>query len=369
MHSHIFRDLYDAKGPFATALIDVAHDSENGAREHELRVRAACDQLTELGAPQDVVDTVSERLGEQVNEPAPVARLVVATHDGVRYDEVAALQADEPVATWAPLPDLGAWIGHRDSVVTFVLALVDHVGGDVSVHVSDAPEAEEESTVGGDTNVVHQTGTGGWAALRFQHRTEKTWRDNADAVVEEITAHVRAGHHLVLLAGDPQSVALVRKGLESVPANVVELSSGNRAEDGGDEAMDEAIRDALQEHVVSRRLSLIHELQEREGRDYAVATGVDDIAGAFVLGQVETLLIDPRAAAQTTLDLAAHPGLQLGTEAFDEPLRADLALIAAAVFTDAAVTVTSQRALGGVPAAALLRWDTEGGSRSDSEPE
>src|SRR3712207_4888199 len=114
MRTHTFRDLYDAKGPFATALIDVAHDSENGAHEHELRARAACERLAELGATQEVVDAVSERLAEQVNQPAPVARLVVATPDGVTYDEVAALRDDTPVATWAALPDLGAWIGRSE---------------------------------------------------------------------------------------------------------------------------------------------------------------------------------------------------------------------------------------------------------------
>lgn len=356
MRTHTFRDLYEAKGPFASVLIDVGHDTEDGARQHELRVREACDRLTELGAPREAVDAVAERLGELVSQPAPVARLVVATSDGVRHDEVASLQVDQPVATWAPLPDLGAWIGHRDSVVTFVLAVVDHIGGDVSVHVSDTPQADEQSTVGGETQLVRQTGTGGWAALRFQHSTEKVWKDNADAVVDEVTSHVRAGHHLVLLAGDPQSVSLVRAGLESVPATVVELSSGSRAEDGGEDAMAEAIREALREHVVSRRVSLVHELQERRGRDYAVATGIAEVAEAFVRGQVETLLIDPAAAAETTLDVSAHPGLQLGAESFDEPLRADLALVAAAVLTDAAVSVASQRSLA-APAAALLRWD------------
>ena len=357
MRTHTFRDLYDSKGPFATALVDVSHDSETGAQAHELRVRAAIDELTRLGAPQEVVAAVAERLGEQVSQPAPIARLVVASPDGVRYDEVATLRVDQPVATWAPLPDLGTWIGHRDSVVTFVLAVVDHVGGDVSVHVSDAPQAEEESSVGGETQFVHQTGVGGWSALRYQHSTEKVWKENANAVVEEITSHVRAGHHLVLLAGDPQSLGLVREGLESLPATVVELSSGSRAEDGGDEAMEQAIREALTEHVVTRRVSLVHDLQERRGRDYAVATGIDAVAEAFVRGQVETLLIDPNAAAETTLDIASHPGLELGAESFDGPVRSDLALVAAAVLTDAAVSVASQRTLGGVPAAALLRWD------------
>jgi hypothetical protein len=29
--------VYEAGGPFASVLLDVSHDSENGAHEHELR--------------------------------------------------------------------------------------------------------------------------------------------------------------------------------------------------------------------------------------------------------------------------------------------------------------------------------------------
>jgi hypothetical protein len=356
MDTTAFTTLYDADGPFATALVDVSHADENGAHEHELRVRAAADALREQGADDGVVDAVVARLSEAVDQPAPVARLVVATAEGVVLDEVAGTRVDDVVATWGPLPDLTRWVEHSDSAVSFVLAVVDHEGGDVAVYRSDVPDAEDEASIGGgDEQFVHKVPVGGWSALRYQHTTENVWARNAEAVVEEVTAHVRKGHRLVLLAGDPQSRGMVRDGLAGTEAELVELPTGSRAEDGGDEALAQAIREALMEHVVGRRLQLVHELRERTGRGEGAVAGVAAVADAFVRGQVATLLIDPATAAEAELDPADHPGLALG--AVDGPVRADLGLVAAAARTSADVAVVGRAALGGEPAAALLRWD------------
>ncbi|WP_435746561.1 Vms1/Ankzf1 family peptidyl-tRNA hydrolase [Nocardioides sp. SYSU DS0663] len=352
--------LKQATGPFATVLVDVSHGTESGDQEHGLRVRAACDQLREQGAGDEVVDAVTRSLMEPTDRPAPVGRLVVANAGGVVLEDVASVQVDQPVATWAPLPDLAAWIEHRDSTVAFVLALVDHTGGNVSIHTSDVPTALEEEvleTDGRRADDINKVSVGGWAQGHYETRAENAWRDSAEEVVDAITSHVRAGHRLVLLAGDPTSKGMVRERLEDSPAEIVELESGQRAEDGGDEALQEAIRSALTDHVVQRRLALVHEVKERLGRGESVATGVDDVADAFVRGQVDTLLLDPASAAELELDPTAYQGLSLGEGLPDGPLRVDQALVAAAVLTDAAVAVSPRAALGGEPVAALLRWD------------
>jgi hypothetical protein len=352
-------DLYAEPGPFATAMLDVSHDSESGEHEHHLRVRAACDSLAEQGAPAEIVDQVAARLGQLVDEPAPVSRTVVASSAGVLLDEVGHFRVDVPVARWSPLPDLARWIEHQDALTPFVLAVVDHEGGDVAVYDSDVPEPAEQQSVGGPSHHEHKVPTGGWSALRYQHVTENVWARNAEAVAEEIVHHVRKGYRLVLLAGDPQSLPTVRARMEDSPATVVELGTGTRARDGGDEAMQQAIREALMEHTVARRLEDVHVLKDRLGMGTAVATGVDDTADAFVRGQVDTLVLDPQAAAELTLDLGKHPGLTLAATDTDRELPADQGLLAAAVTTSAEVRVAPSAALGGSPVAALLRWDQD----------
>lgn len=361
METTALASLFQVDGPFATVLVDVSHDSENGEHEHGLRVRAACDRLVDQGAPSDVVDEVARALMETTTLPAPVARFVVATGSGVQHDEVVGTRVDQPVASWSALPDLMPWITHADGSVTFVLALVDHAGGDVSLHSSDVPTALSEDSIraeGARADDIHQVTVGGWAQKHYELRAQNAWRDSAEDVVEAISAHVRDGHRLVLLAGDPTSVGLVR---DRVPAEVelVELSSGTRAEDGGDEALQQAIHEALTDHVVRRRLERVHELRERLGRGEAVATGVRDVAEAFVRGQVDTLLLDPATAAETQLDPTEVEGLSLGTATVVGPTPADRVLVTAAVLTSADVTVAPQVALGGAPVAALLRWDQQ----------
>jgi hypothetical protein len=349
--------LFQVDGPFATVHVDVSRDSENAEREHELRVRAACDRLAEQDADPAIVEQVSQVLSEPVERPSPVTRLVVANREGVQLDELAGIRVDETVATWGPLPDLSSWISHRDGAVTFVLALVDHQGGNVAVYDSQVPEAEQEESVGGEEQFVHKVPVGGWSALRYQHTTENVWARNAQAVVEAVTSHVRAGHRLVLLAGDPQSRGMVNDELAALEGiELLELGTGTRAADGGDEALQQAIREALMDHAVSRRVTLAHELRDRLGQDRAVATGVRDVAEAFVRGQVETLLLDPAEARTLELDPAGFEGLVLGP-ATSGPVRADLGLVAAAVRTSAQVAVTPSTTLGGAPVAALLRWD------------
>jgi len=350
-------DLYRHDGPFASVTLDVSHATESGAHEHELRVRDVCQTLIDAGAEGRAVEAVSNRLREELDEASPVARTIVATADGVVFDATIHGAVETPRASWGPLPDVAAWIEHQDAATPFVLALVDHVGGDVAVYTSDVPEPEETSTAGGETTHVHKVPTGGWSALRYQHYTENVWKENAEALTEEIVSCVRAGNRLVLLAGDPHSRHFVRQKLDPTPATVVELGSHSRAEDGGEEAFAQAIREALLEQVVSRRLERSRELQDRLGRDHAVATGARDVAEAFVRGQVETLLIDPQPAAEIELDASAHPGLSLGVTAPEQPVPADQALIAAAVLTPAEVAVLPRAALGGAPVAALLRWD------------
>jgi Bacterial archaeo-eukaryotic release factor family 2 len=351
-------DVFNASGPFATVLVDVSHDNENAEQEHELRVRSAVDALTEQGADETVVGHVQQRLGDLVHRPAPVARLVVANAGGVLLDEVAGFRVDQPVASYGPLPDLGRWIEHRDGVLTFVLALVDHEGGNVAVYDSDVPEPEEETEAGGETHHVHKVPVGGWSGLRYQHTTDNVWIRNGKDVAEKVKGHVGEGVGLVLLAGDPQSVGIVRDELADVQgATVVELETGTRNEDGGDEAQQQAVREALMAQAVERRLGLSHELKDRLGQDRAVATGVRDVADAFVRGQVETLLLDTSATAEVTLDPGQHPGLALGPDLPSGPLRADQALVAAAALTGAAVAAVPSSVLGGAATAALLRWD------------
>ncbi len=350
--------LYDDPGPFASAYIEVSREMENGNITAELAARSACDQMAAQGAPESVVEQVRARLSEDTHLPAPVSRCVVATEAGVLLDELVMSHRPQPTGVWDALPQLSDWIADSDRGVPFVLALVDHEGGDVRSYRTHGFIPDEESSVGGETEFEHKIRGGGWDHLRFQHRSENVWRRNAAEVAHEIEAQAAHGAELVLLAGDPRSCQQVKEQLGDLRAELVQLKSGSRSADGGEEALHAAVTEALYDAVVKKKLAQVHELRDRLGRDYAVAIGVGDVVDAFVRGQVDRLLIDPNRAAEFTVELQKHPGLALGAVTGLPPaVPADRALIAAAATTGADVVVTRSGTLGGAPAAGLLRWD------------
>jgi hypothetical protein len=351
---HLFQD----PGPFASAYVDLSQDREDADELVALKIRSACDRLRQDGAPEAVVDSVRAALEVVPEGPAPLSRCVVATERGVLLDEVTRTRREQPTAAWSALPDVSDWLADESQSVPFVLAVVDHEGGGVTVHRSGVYGRTEQSEAGGETEFEHKVRGGGWAHLKWQHYVESVWARNAKAVAEEINRHVRNGIGLVLVAGDPQTRPRVVEALDDSPGvTVMEIDAGGRSADGSDAILQQAVARALDEAVTTSRLAEIDELQERLGRDDSVSIGVDDTVDAFVLGQVDRLLIDPGRAADFAVEPARHPGLALGAIEPPGALPADAVLVAAATLTGADIDIAPASMLSGAPAAGLLRWD------------
>jgi hypothetical protein len=358
MKSDRLASIYADPGPFASAYLEVSRDQEQGDRIVELAVRAVRHELAEQGAPPGVLEAVEERLGESTGQPAPISRCVVATERGVLFDELTRSHHARPVATWSPLPDMAAWLSDASRQVPFVLALVDHEGGDVTTYSADDMGPEREASVGEPSKYEHKVRGGGWSHLNWQRSAEAVWTRNAAEVAAEIQRQVRGGPDLVILAGDVHSRSQVTEQLpDTISAEVRVLDRAGRPVDGGDDALAADVESVLRDVVVARQLRLVHELKERMGRGESVALGVRDVADALVRGQVDQLLLDPDAAADFTLRPSDHPGLALGGSTPTDEVRADQALIAAACMTDADIAVATAATMGGAPVAALLRWN------------
>jgi hypothetical protein len=284
--------------------------------------------------------------------------VVVASASGVAFSALVRGRRPQPTTSWGALPDLGPWLADATLVVPFVLARVDHAGGDVATYGDGASgPLREEQEAGGDSNFLHKTGDDS-----REGSVEEEWKRSADDVAAEITRQVTAGPSLVLLGGEPDAVSEVRAKLKHLEAEVVELQGGRRNADGGDAAFDEEIAEALRGQVVAANLEVLAQLKQRLGERAAGsssrgASGVDEVLDALVVGQVDTLLLDPVAAAETSVTLAEHPGLTIGIIDPAQPLPADQVLVALAALTDADVRIERAGTLGGEPVAALLRWD------------
>lgn len=358
MKSDRLASIYSDPGPFASVYLEVSRDQEQGDRIVELGVRAVAEELAAQGAPSGVVDEAQDRLLRSTGQPAPISRCVVATERGVLFDELTRSHHAHPVVTWGPLPDVAAWLSNASQQVPFVLALVDHEGGDVTTYSADDIKPEREVSVGEPSKYEHKIRGGGWSHLNWQRSAETIWAQNAAEVAAEIERQVRNGPELVILAGDVHSRGQVIADLpDTISGEVVVLDRAGRPVDGGDDALAADVESALRDAIVARQLKLVHELKERMGQGHSIAIGVRDVADALVRGQVDQLLLDPQAAAHFTLRPSDHPGLALGIKPPDEDLRADQALIAAACLTDADIAVATAGTMGGAPVAALLRWN------------
>lgn len=352
--------LFEDPGPFATAYVDVSRDVENPSSAADLSVRAATDRLSDEGAPEALQQSIAERLAQQTGLPAPTSRCVVATENGILLDEVTRTDRTAPHGSWGALPDLLPWIADADATVPFVLALVDHEGGDVSVHRSGVHRDPETTEAGGETAYVNKVDGGGWAHLRWQHSTENVWERNAQDVATEIRQYVSGeGIDLILLAGEADSRSQVRDALSDMQnVTITELEAGGRNADGGDAALAEAVERALDEVLGTRAVERNEELAERLGRDDAVATGLTDVLNAFVSGQVERLLVDPDGLADLEVEPSHYPGLAFGavTDVPDR-LPAGPVLVAAATLTGAAIEIVPRAMQFDAPVSALLRWN------------
>lgn len=361
MRTERLAPLYQDTGPFATAYVDISRDVDNPASSADLNVRAATDALSELGAPKGVVESVAERLSEPSGLPAPTSRCIIASaNGGILLEDLTRTDRTAPMGNWSALPDLLPWIADLDATVPFVLVLVDHEGGDVSLHRSGVHRAAETTQAGGETAYEHKVSGGGWAHLRWQRSSENVWERNAQEVAAQVRGQVgEEGIGLVLIAGEADSRTMVREELGDLPrVTFMEFDAGGRQADGGDAALAEAVERALDEVLGTHAVERNEELAERLGRDDAVVTGLGDVLDAFVTGQVDRLLVDPDAVSELEVELAAHPGLAFGAVTdLPERLPAGQVLVAAATMTGAAVEVVPRSMLFDAAVVALLRWN------------
>lgn len=346
-----FSDLYTGSGPMATLLLDVTRDTEDGARQVELRWRSAREELAEQGASEELLDAVEPLFLEPTHAPGAVSRLVVAGGSEIHHDELVHDNVDPGVVAYGDLPDLTTWISMHDGVVPVLLVVADREGADLELYRALADEPVERQELHGETMNIHKVPV----ADASERSTEEVWRRNASKVVDEIEHHVRRGLGVVVLAGDAHARKNIHDALGGRASDsVIEIEAGSRADGASREALDDAVRDAVRDVVTERRLGVLREFEQRRGRDEAVAVGTEAVLDAFVRGQVDTLLLDPASACEGTVDPTAYQGLTLPTAS---PQRRDLALIAAAALTSAGVVTAGPTLLPDDGVAALLRWD------------
>jgi hypothetical protein len=227
-------------------------------------------------------------------------QVLVAAGGSVRYARHLPDAVDIDIVRVSALPYLLPLVAWGQSRVPHLVALVDRLGADVLAYRDD-PRADEESVVATSVEATphpwHKTGKGGWSAARYEHRVEEDWKTGARAVADllEKTA-ASIGASLLVMAGDPKAVALVRGQLPAALDTRTRLVSGGRADDGSEEIVAGQVADLLLDQTRRDVAEALAEFDQRRRRHAErptsiVLDGPAETVAALAEGRVATLLL------------------------------------------------------------------------------
>ncbi|SFW80628.1 Vms1/Ankzf1 family peptidyl-tRNA hydrolase [Amycolatopsis australiensis] len=349
MDTSALRGLTTADGPFASVHFDFSHDTEDAAKQLELRLKEIEAALSDQGADPATTEAVLRAVRGSEPPAGKAGRSIIAAHGKVLLDRRLDAPPPSQVVRFSPLPYLLPLATHSEEIPRYVLVVVDRVGAEITEYGDGEPHTR---TIDGENHPVHKVRGGGTAHHNLQNAAEETARRNVVAVADHVAKAVqRCGARLVVLAGEKQARTALHESLpEPVRRIAHEVDAGSRAAGSSRDELDRRVHELL----TGRHLAELDDVAERfraeSGRGAGLAvSGLEAVTNALAEANVETLLVgspgdtsvfggpDPAQVA------VGKAGLQaLGVTA-PEPRRADEAIPFAAVATGAEVVVLDER--------------------------
>lgn len=361
------KPLLDHDGALTTVCLDVTKADEAGDREIRNRWHSLKRSLEHQGAPEETVEAIADVVLRPTHVPGPHGRLVVASGTEILFDRVLADAPARQEAFHADDPLLMPAAQAIDEAVRYLLVEVDRTGADLTWSGVNLPDEE----VAGGHDVLHKVRAGGWSHRRMQTRVEDSWERNAGAVAAELDRLVGQAHpEVVLLTGDVRAVAMLRDEVgKAVSEVLIEVPGGSRADGVKEDVFAARLHEVMEDYRARRRDAVIDRLHEALGRGGGV-TSLEDVVEVLRRGQVDELVISQDAAGLpaplaerelwTSDDPLAISVRRSEVEAQGQvprKLRADIAVLRAAVAQDAGVTFAPEDRValaGGL--GAVLRW-------------
>lgn len=369
--------LLDHDGPLTTVSMDVTRGDEVGDRDLRSRWQILRRALEVQGAPASTLDDLADLMLRQTHVPGPHGRLLVVgtTPAGtdVILDRVLAAAPNRDEAVHDAVPPLLPAAQAIDEAVRYLLVEVDRSGADLTWSGVDLPVEEMNDHVEGGHDLVHKVRTGDWwHSRRTAARIEDSWERNAQTVAAELDRAVLAHQpELVMLTGDVRAVALIRDAVgRHVTDLLVEVQGGSRADGVKEDVFAARLHEVVEAFRGRRRQVVVDRLTEGLGRGDGAVTELGDVIEVLRRGQVADLVIAsdgaPAIAGRSlwvgpgALDLALRRSelAALGVDDADmQEMRADVAVLRAAVAQDAGVTFDPTGAVHLVDGiGATLRW-------------
>ncbi len=334
------RRLIDADGPFVIVAIPTPSELDDAQHRFEIRWKNA---RRELEASRWTADDLSEldALVSSIPHDGGASLVIIRAADGTTLAEFLDEPVRELVVAESAMPRLALLIEGRQRAIAHLVVETDRAGADI--HAFDGGHVLETEQVEGDTEHIHRGHPGGWSQRRFQQRAENTWERNADDVATQIVETAEQHRsEMIFVAGDVRAQHFVLDALPERERGITSL-----IEAGSPEGVANEVVRLLSDHVARGVRGLVEQLKERDGAGTA-STDVDDILASLVEGRVEHLLVNDDGT-DDVVTTEPHGAAPAGARVVD-------VAIAAALRTDADVTVIPRVAVLDGPIAALYRW-------------
>lgn len=269
-------------GAPGVAAIDPAEDLD-------LRWRALATELAVTGAGRHTIEAIADDLADLAEHPRARAVFAAGSQILLARDIPDGLTVDR--AAFGAPPMVAPLLAWRLRHPAYVEVVTDRTGAQVT-SVGAAGAAPIVEQIIGPDDEVERHAPRGRSQPRHQRRAEDSWRHNAAAVADAVSAALRrVDADLLLVAGDVRAVQLLRERLPHGLAARVRVAPlpGGRSADGSAGARHAAADRAVRAHADTRAARV---LTRFEAAPLGVAVrGVSETLAALADGRVQTLIV------------------------------------------------------------------------------
>jgi hypothetical protein len=311
MDLQFLRPVFDCGGDVASVHLDTSRGAVDSDKQIELRWKAARRSLAEQGAPAETLEAVDEVVGGEKDVPGPQGEALFASGAEVLAAHTMAEPPQSDSAVHLPVADPLSLAIDRDHQLAHVVVAVDREGADVDAYPAAAAAPSFQRTFNGSTLHITRVRAGAVSHAAYHRRSVNVWSENTEQVAEDIreaAAEVEAA--IILIAGDPKAVGLLRDHLRTrPPAGRLVYVEGGRTDQSAIAGLRASVDAAMHQAMVESHQEVLEELDAKLAGGQALQ-GLSPVMEALSQGRVETLLLaadrtgDPRLVASRRDPLA-----------------------------------------------------------------
>lgn len=292
MDLQFLRPVFDCHGPVASVHLDTSRGEFDSEKKIELRWKAARRSLTEQGAAEETLVAMDEAVGGAGEVPGPQGEGLFASGSEMLAAHTMAEPPTTSGATFLPVADPLPLAVDRDHQLAHVVVAVDREGADVEAFPAAAHAPSFQRTFNGSMLHITRVRAGDASQASYHRRSVNLWTENTGQVAEDVReAATEVDAAIVLVAGDPKAIGLLREHLERrPPAGRLSYVEGGRTDRSALDGLRTSVDEAMRRAMLESHQRVLAELDEKLAGGQALQ-GMVPVMDALSAGRVETLLL------------------------------------------------------------------------------